>query len=197
MQNPLQAFNAFIKLSRHHVPFFLFMTGASGAGKTFFAQLLEKYLDADCCSVAYFDSIGVPSLEDMVSQYGSGEKWQERMTHQWVERLKEQKKGMRLIVLEGQYNPQFVVDACTDQEIASYAIINLYADRAIRERRLLSKRNQPELATESMQIWAEFLKEKTTQVGGMVIDTSSGDAESFLLAVADIARKSIERIAKK
>jgi hypothetical protein len=35
----------------------------------------------------YFDSIGVPTPEAMISEYGGGEPWQRAMTERWVRRL--------------------------------------------------------------------------------------------------------------
>lgn len=88
-KRPLERLNAFLK--SHHTllkeTLYIFITGASGAGKSYLTQALEKNLDPHFVAVRYFDHIGVPPLEEMVSEYGSGEKWQEAMIHQWVERL--------------------------------------------------------------------------------------------------------------
>lgn len=98
-------------LSHNDGSLVVFITGASGAGKSYLAQALEKALDPKFMSIAYFDSIGVPSVEDMIKEYGSCEKWQEAMTHKWVQQLT-QTQDKQMIILEGQFNPQFAVDAC-------------------------------------------------------------------------------------
>lgn len=56
-------------------PLFVFITGASGVGKSYLAHALERELDPNFCTVAYFDlSMGVPPEEEMIARYGSGEK---------------------------------------------------------------------------------------------------------------------------
>lgn len=54
------------------------VTGASGVGKTTLVRAIEERgLEGVRCY--YFDSIGVPSSEEMVARFGSGEGWQEAM----------------------------------------------------------------------------------------------------------------------
>lgn len=47
-------------------PLFVFITGASGAGKTHLAKALAQELDPEFVHIAYFDRIGVPSVEEMI-----------------------------------------------------------------------------------------------------------------------------------
>jgi len=56
-----------------------FLIGASGAGKTTATKQLEKmnFPDLQFC---YFDSIGVPSAQEMVIEYGGAEQWQRAKT---------------------------------------------------------------------------------------------------------------------
>jgi GNAT superfamily N-acetyltransferase len=60
---------------RNQTSLFIFITGASGSGKTYLTQALERVLDPTFVRVEYFDRIGVPSFEDMIKEYGSCEKW--------------------------------------------------------------------------------------------------------------------------
>ena len=144
---------------------FVFITGASGAGKTTVLQALEKALpDA---SMNYFDSIGVPSPKEM----SDPQSWQETTTHEWVKKLADI-KGKKLIFLEGQFNPAFAVAALKKQAITDYKIICLHAEKDLREKRLTESRKQPELATNDMENFARFLKEKTLEMGGTVIESS-------------------------
>jgi broad-specificity NMP kinase len=119
------------------------MTGASGAGKTFLAQRLEKELEQQCIYVAYFDSIGVPSVDEMIEKYGSCERWQEAMTHKWVCTLA-LKKDKPIVLLERQFNPQFIIDACKKNSINNLVLFVVHVEKNIREERLVELRMQPE-----------------------------------------------------
>lgn len=171
-------------------PLFVFITGASGAGKTHLAQALTQELDPKFVHIAYFYRIGVPPAEEMIKDYGSGEKWQEAMTHQWVKRLTEV-QDKTVIILEGQFNPQFAVDTCKKLGIQYYILVLLHADRAIREHRLIKYRLQPELANETMENWTRFLKFKTEELGGIIIHTSGSNLQANLNEVAALIEKKL------
>jgi dephospho-CoA kinase len=57
------------------------LIGASAAGKTTIAKAIEAR-HGDEADVHYFDRIGVPSVEEMIAEYGSGEAWQRVKTNQ-------------------------------------------------------------------------------------------------------------------
>lgn len=166
-------------------PLFIFITGASGAEKSYLARALEQKLSSEFTSVDYFDRIGVPSLEDMIKEYGSCEKWQETMTHKWVEQLSV-KKDKKIIILEGQFNPQFAAEACHYFGVSHYVLILLHANRKVRDHRLIIERAQPELANDTMNNWAEFLKHKTQEMEGIIIDTSDSNIHSNLDEIASL-----------
>jgi shikimate kinase len=194
-KKPLERLNAFLK-GRHALlkePLYIFITGASGAGKSYLTHALEKALDPQFVAVRYFDHIGVPPLEEMVREYGSGEKWQEAMTHQWVERLS-QIQDKKVIILEGQFNPRFSVDACQKFGIHQYALILLHAGQETREHRLVKHRRQPELANETMENWAQFLKRKTQELGGAVIHTSASDLQTNLDEIAALIEEELRQM---
>ena len=81
-------------------PVALLLTGSSGCGKTHLCEELNRLLDQDRAEVYNFDKIGVPSPEEMVRQFGSGEKWQEVTTHEWIGKLAAQ-RDQALVVFEG------------------------------------------------------------------------------------------------
>lgn len=143
----------------------ILITGASGSGKTTVLKELEKILPENQVLVNYFDDIGIPSFEDMIKEYGSCERWQEAMTHKWLEKLG-QIKNKKYIFLEGSFNPDFI------KLKNNYLLICIHTNKEIREYRLIHDRKQPELATEDMENFAQVLKEKTLNLGGVVIDSS-------------------------
>jgi len=62
------------------------LIGASGSGKTTIARAIEhRYPDE--VEVLYFDRIGVPPVEEMIAEYGSGEAWQRAKTLDWMAKL--------------------------------------------------------------------------------------------------------------
>jgi aminoglycoside phosphotransferase (APT) family kinase protein len=173
----------------------IFITGASGSGKTTVAKYLaEKY------QVYNFDDIGVPTIEEMIAKYGSREGWQEWATKSWMERLSEL-EGDEVVILEGSFNPGFLFKSIecsgvipvktgihTNGKIDSrlrgndkLELICLHADRVTREKRLIKHRNQPELVTQDMENFANVLKQKTLTLGGTVVD-SSGDIHDTIKA---------------
>lgn len=164
---------------------FVFITGASGAGKTTLTKKLENELDSNDWIVNYFDSIGVPSVDVMVNEFGSCEKWQEWATHSWIEKLATLSENKN-VILEGQFNPKFAIDALEKLNILNYVFICVHSNRAIREKRLIENRNQPELVNEDMDNWAEFLKKKTLEIGGEIIDTSDSDLYKSVNEVKNI-----------
>jgi hypothetical protein len=81
-------------------PVIIVVTGASGAGKTTLVRALEARRPPGV-GCYYFDSIGVPTREQMTAQFGSPGGWQEAMTHQWIDRLQENADRHDLLVLDG------------------------------------------------------------------------------------------------
>lgn len=156
------------------------ITGASGAGKTTLLKSVEHILPSDRVSINYFCSIGVPDISEMIRKYGSGEKWQEAMTHFWLEKLL-QIKDKDLIFLEGQFNPEFAVDYLRGHQFTNFLLFCLHVDQSLREDRLIQLRNQPELANPQMENWAKVLKKKTAELGGIVINANENQPDHIAI----------------
>jgi dephospho-CoA kinase len=151
----------------------ILITGASGSGKSFISKYLaEKY------KVFYFDDIGVPSVDEMVREYGGAEKWQKSMVYKWLEKLLNL-QDYQILILEGSFNPEFAVSLFQECNFKNYKVICFHANKVIREKRLIHNRKQPELATQDMENFANILKEKTLNCGGVIIDTS-GDVHAIV-----------------
>jgi hypothetical protein len=160
-------------------PIVMFLTGSSGCGKTYLAQALEARLNQDRSAVRHFDRIGVPSVEQMIRDFGSPEKWQEATTHQWVESFAKMKDKV-LVIFEGQYHPRFVLEAARSVGLPDFVLAAVTADQEVWEGRLRGPRGQPSLITDDMRNWARFLRDKTVSQGGALIDTSDSNLEKNL-----------------
>jgi dephospho-CoA kinase len=150
------------------------LTGASGVGKTTLARAVQQANDA--YEVFFFDSIGVPSAEEMAT-FGAGHQpggtWQRAMTLQWIERLAPSVKSGRCVLFEGQMRIAFIEEALAAQNLTNARILLVECSDAIRTSRLTHNRRQPELAHESMSGWARYLHEEAIQTGCEILDTGT------------------------
>jgi dephospho-CoA kinase len=148
----------------------IFVTGASGAGKTATLKTLEseKMSGVIFC---YFDSIGVPSDEEMIARFGSGEEWQRQSTIEWVRRIKQEYLADSVVILDGQARQSFIVEACAAMGVGDYAIILFDCAETVRNTRLHA-RGQPELANSRMENWALYLRDQSRQRGDVILDTT-------------------------
>jgi uridine kinase len=68
-------------------PAILFLTGASGMGKTTLLANLRNRLAKPNYFFLHYDSIGISSFQEIIQQARSLERWQEMTTHLWVEKI--------------------------------------------------------------------------------------------------------------
>jgi dephospho-CoA kinase len=153
-------------------PLIILIIGASGSGKTTLLKELEKKLPAQQVVAFYFDDVGVPSMQTMIQEYGSGEMWQKTMTELWIAKAA-QIQEPKIIFLEGSFNPDFAIHALQKHGLQNYLLFCIHADQNLREDRLRYQREQPELINDDMQNWAELLKQKTIELGGIVINNDN------------------------
>jgi hypothetical protein len=159
----------------------LFVTGASGAGKTAAVRVLEgRRMPGIRCR--YFDSIGVPSTDEMTREYGSPDEWQAAMTREWVRRLRAEGPGRS--VLDGQVRPTFIMNALGTAEIPGARIVLLDCAAEERARRLAGPRAQPELVNARMDAWAAYLRGQADALGLRVIDTTGRPVDAVVDALA-------------
>ena len=151
----------------------IFITGASGAGKTALVDILERELPIASTACFHFDSIGVPSEAEMIAHYGSDSKWQKAMTYQWVTKLTTEYQDKALIILEGQVNLDFIVAAFEAVNFNQYKIILVHCDAAIRHQRLHEERKQSELVNETMDNWSNYLKQQAISRQTTIVDTTN------------------------
>ena len=133
--------------------FILVVTGASGAGKTSTVQALDaRGLPGVRCF--HFDSAGVPAIEIMERNHGSGEQWQAAMTNDWLARLAALGDDVRVAVLDAQTRPStvFAAPGAGAGWRAHVILFDCAAD--VRAARLRGPRGQPELDNARMDQWA-------------------------------------------
>ncbi len=164
----------------------LVVTGASGSGKTAAARSLEERR-LDGLRFFYFDSIGVPSAEEMDREFGGGEAWQADATSRWIKRLVTESDGSFVSLLDGQTRPSFVRAALGCPDPTHLRIVLLECSPAVRRVRL-AQRGQPELANLRMDNWASYLRGQADALGLPVIDTDALGVES----VADLLAAQVE-----
>jgi dephospho-CoA kinase len=155
-------------------PDIVVVTGASGVGKTTLVRALEqrRLEGITCC---YFDSIGVPSAEEMIARFGSPSGWQEAMTRQWVAQLARNADRADIAVLEGQVRPSFVRRAFAEVGVSRGRVVLIDCTHEVRERRLREDRNQPELASRDMAAWAAYLRGQADALDLPVVDTTTAN----------------------
>ena len=152
-------------------PAVIVVTGASGSGKTATVHALEaRRLTGVRCY--YFDSVGVPSVEEMHRDFGSPEQWQAITTQRWLERLSTESGDADVHVLEGQTRPSFVVEAAKQARVDVARIVLLDCEASVRHKRLVELRGQPELSNSRMDCWAAYLRGQADALKLPVIDTT-------------------------
>ena len=148
----------------------IYLIGASGSGKTTAAKKLEEenIVDLQLC---YLDSTGVPSHEEMISQYGSGEEWQRVKTLEWTKKIQEKYLSKKYVVFDSQTRPSFIEDAVKEVGIGEYEIVLFDCTDEVRRNRL-HHRGQPDLGDEQMMNWAKYLRKECETRGVHIADTT-------------------------
>ena len=158
-------------------PAILVLTGASGAGKTTIIRALEsKRLPGVGCY--YFDSVGVPSPEEMVRDFGGGEQWQAATTEAWITRLLRNDDGVRVAVLDGQTRPSVLRALFLRLGAERWQVALADCGHDVRNQRLYGPRAQPDLATRDMDCWAAYLRGQADALDLPVIDTARSREET-------------------
>jgi len=162
------------------------LTGASASGKTTISERIAAKA-APIINCLYFDSIGIPSPEQMIAEFGSGENWQRAKTFDWMIRIQEEflSKG-KLVLFDGQMRISFIFEACAAAKITNYKTILVDCDDASRESRLRINRRQPELAAATMMNWARFLRNEADARSILKLDTTRSSIEECVSELLDV-----------
>jgi dephospho-CoA kinase len=169
-------------------PKITFLTGCSGAGKSTIVQALQHQINEEQVAFLHFDSIGVPTLEEMIRDYGEPSKWQEQMTYNWIEIITNKYLHYQQVIIEGQVNIDYILRAFKKFNITNAQILLIHAGDKVRHERLKINRNQPELVNEQMDSWARFLFDQAKRYNIEIIDTSIASLDKIILAIKAILK---------
>ena len=161
------------------------LTGASGSGKTAIAEAIAAS-HGEQIGIRFFDTIGVPPVEEMNALFGSPAEWQRAMTAEWMAKLAATMQAERPILFEGQMRLAFVMDAAMALGLACHIIL-VDCNDDVRRHRLAVDRGQPELAGDDMMNWAAYLRREAEQAGCEILDTSA-------LSLDEAARTVLQRL---
>ncbi len=166
-----------------------FITGASSVGKTSLVyELKNKYQNQNWIFL-HFDSIGVPTSEEMIKQFGSVENWQKEKTFQWVKKILSEYNHDEIIIFEGQVNLQFIKEGFSFNNFTNYQIILIDCNKKIMEKRLTINRNQPHLFNKDMINWLNFLRKQAIDFNVKIIDTSNKTKFEVLNSFEEILKE--------
>ena len=104
-------------------PALLCITGASGAGKTTAIAAIRERIDARLLPLIEFDSLGVPTDDEMTRCWESGRGWQKMMTYHWVYTTRHIFRMRPLVVLEGSFDPQYAIAACSAHRMKHHVVL--------------------------------------------------------------------------
>ncbi|QMU30908.1 AAA family ATPase [Adhaeribacter radiodurans] len=164
-----------------------FITGASGAGKTTLITQLENKYKSKPWEFFHFDSIGVPSVPEMINEFGSPSGWQEAKTYEWIDRILQEHEKKK-IFLEGQVNLEFIRAGFAKQGFNEYTIILLDCSEEEMRKRLTYNRRQPGLFTADMKNWLKYLRKQAEELGTPRIDTSLLSEKEVLQVFEEIIK---------
>ncbi len=164
-----------------------FITGASGAGKTSLIYELKKKYNNKKWLFLNFDSIGTPSLKEMIKQSGSIENWQKDTTFKWIKKILNEAKD--IIIFEGQVNLNFIKDGFLQNHFSNYEITLIDCNENTMIKRLTEDRNQPELLTQDMKNWLNCLRKQAKKFKVNIIDTSNKTKLQVLKSFEQILQK--------
>lgn len=167
-----------------------FVTWASWVWKTsLISSLKEKYKGRETWTFLHFDSIGIPTPEEMIEKFGSWENFQKEKTYEWIEKMVNEYNDKDIIIFEGQVNLLFIKEGFSQNNFSDYEIILIDCNEDNMEKRLVEYREQPELMSEDMRNWLRYLRKQAEDFWVNIIDTSNITREEVV--------KSFEKILKK
>jgi len=170
------------------------LTGASGVGKTTLVETLAQEVSPPPLCL-HFDSIGIPTVQEMLTTYGSTRMWQKAMTEAWIERLVREYHHAPLIIFEGQTDIEFIEAAFSALRFSRYKIILVSCTTETRKQRLVELRQQPELANPEMEAWSQYLSKQAEIKGLPELNTTRMSMSELIVWFKNFIRQELESTA--
>jgi len=165
-----------------------FITGSCGSGKSTLLAAVKAARPG--LSAHHTDSMGVPSVEEMIERFGSTDAWQAHRLGEWVARAA---AAPGLTVVDGQARPHAIFEAAREVGLGAVRVVLVDCGHAERRVRLLEQRRQPDLDVLDTYAWAAYLRGQADALGLEVIDTTGQTlADSTALLDVSIARFAAE-----
>lgn len=137
----------------------------------------------------YFDTIGIPSNEEIVSRFGDGLVFQDWALDRWFGRLTRNEDRVKLAILDAQVRPSTVHEALRRYGIERGKVVLVDCAYAERNARLRNQRGQPELATAVMDCWAAYLRGQADALGISIIDTTKASVDEAMALLREMAAR--------
>lgn len=147
----------------------VYLTGASGVGKTSIVEQLKKENTNPNVQFHNFDGIEIPELENSEARAN----WQEQATHYWINTILKTYQEKDLVIFEGSSSFQFIFSAFKKNNFENFLVILIDCEEAIMTKRLIENRNQPELVNDDMKNWLRILRQQAQEQNIFTIDTSA------------------------
>ncbi|MEO0337726.1 MAG: AAA family ATPase [Bacteroidota bacterium] len=155
------------------------ITGASGVGKTSIMKALSETLSEDNgLKFFYFDDMEMPNWDEVADT----KKWQENATNDWIDQLVEIARREKVnIIFEGSTEIKFYIQAFERNSFSDYKLFLFDCSPTTMKQRL-SKRGQPELYSENMLGWLNYLRREAEVRDIEIIKTDE-------LSIAEVGQK--------
>lgn len=150
------------------------LTGASGVGKTtLIEQLSQLAIDGMEC-------INCDRVQLEITPSGDGSDYQAAILKYWIDRLMADAKQIDIAVLDTQIRPHRAKKELQQMGINNVEIVLIDCDPTVRNERLRTERNQPELISAQMDCWAAYLRGQADAMELPIINTSQNSIENSL-----------------
>jgi energy-coupling factor transporter ATP-binding protein EcfA2 len=170
-------------ISTQNNPSILVLTGASGAGKT---TLLLKLAEIGLGGV---ECINCDRVQMERPASGDPSDYQSAILQHWLNELWRRNNKVELAVLDTQIRPHRAIEVLGSAGVVNYEMVLVDCEPSVRNKRLLTERQQPELVTAQMDCWAAYLRGQADALGLTIIDTSSQLVEDSLEDLMSVVSK--------